>query len=315
MDEAFAVGTLEPSVGLRRALTARVGDDYATQITDLPAAVLGSILAHLVDPVDVVSALCTCRLFWFLVRTTPFRLRLRPRHFDETPAAICDEAPTKSGRVTPQTAVSWTRAAFGAIRIHMCATRELDLAGCFIVDDDVAEILSSLRCLERLILDNCQKLTGAVADVLAASVQSGPISLSLQRCFGLGSSSIGNLLVASAADGSRLRSVLLSHIDSLEIPRTDLSAVRIGVYDCERDVTRDDSDLANSFGSITSGPGLRILALNNCAGLTASDLTSVVISILFLPLDTPAAITSITLSQTGSTIPSPCKMTWLGQLL
>lgn len=63
-----------------------------------------------------------------------------------------------SGRVTPQTAVSWTRAALGAIRIHMCATRELDLAGCFIVDDDVAEILSSLRCLERLILDNCQKL-------------------------------------------------------------------------------------------------------------------------------------------------------------
>lgn len=95
MDEAFAVGTLEPSVGLRRALTARDGDDYATQITDLPAAVLGSILAHLVDPVDVVSALCTCRLFWFLVRTAPFRLRLRPRHFDETPAAICDEAPTK----------------------------------------------------------------------------------------------------------------------------------------------------------------------------------------------------------------------------
>lgn len=133
--------------------------------------------------------------------------------------------------------------------------------------------------------------TGAVSDVLAASVQSGPISLSLQRCFGLGSSSIGSLLVASAADGSRLRSVLFSHIDSLEIPRTDLSAVRIGANNCERDVTRDDSDLANSLGSISSGPGLRILALNNCAGLTASDLTSMVISILFLLLDTPAAIT------------------------
>jgi len=63
-----------------------------------------------------------------------------------------------SGRVTPKTAGSWTRAALGAIQIHMCATRELDLAGCFIVDDDVAAILSNLRCLERLILDNCQKL-------------------------------------------------------------------------------------------------------------------------------------------------------------
>lgn len=63
-----------------------------------------------------------------------------------------------SGRVTPQTAGSWTRDALGAIRIHMCATQELDLSGCFIGDDDVTAILSNLRYLERLILDNCQKL-------------------------------------------------------------------------------------------------------------------------------------------------------------
>lgn len=122
--------------------------------------------------------------------------------------------------------------------------------------------------------------TGAVADVLAASVKFGPISLSLQRCFGLGSST-WNLLVASAADGSRLRSILLSHIDSLDIPRGDPSVPHTGVYKCERDVTRDDSNLAKSLGSISSGSGLRILALNNCAGLAASDLISVVMSILF----------------------------------
>lgn len=124
--------------------------------------------------------------------------------------------------------------------------------------------------------------TGAVADVLATSVKSGPISLSLQRCFGLGSSSTANLLVASTVDGSRLRSILLSHIDNLEFPQDDSSALHTGVYECESDVTRDDGDLARSLGSISSGSGLRILALNNCAGLTASNLTSVVLSIFFL---------------------------------
>jgi len=71
---------------------------------------------------------------------------------------ISSDSQLCSGRVTPQTAGSWTREALGAIRIHMCATEELDLAGCFIGDDDVAAILSNLPCLERLILDNCQKL-------------------------------------------------------------------------------------------------------------------------------------------------------------
>lgn len=120
--------------------------------------------------------------------------------------------------------------------------------------------------------------TGAVADVLSASIKSGPISLSLQRCFGLGSSSTGNLLVASAADGSRLRSILLSHIDSLDIPRDDLPVLHTRANECERDMTRDDSDLAKSLGSTSTGWGLRILALNNCPGLAAYDLTCVVMS-------------------------------------
>jgi len=126
--------------------------------------------------------------------------------------------------------------------------------------------------------------TGTVADVLATSVKSGPISLSLQRCFGLGSSSTANLLVASTADGSRLRSILLSHIDNLEFPQDDSSILHTGVYECESDASRDDGDLARSLGSISCGSGLRILALNNCAGLTASNLSSVVLSILFLLL-------------------------------
>ncbi len=40
----------------------------------------------------------------------------------------------------------------------MPATQELDLAGCPVVDDDVAAVLTDLRSLERLVLDGCQKL-------------------------------------------------------------------------------------------------------------------------------------------------------------
>lgn len=277
MDDAAgsSVGALESSAGLRRASITKNDGKQGTHFTDVPTVVLGSILSHLEDPVDVMSTLSTCRLCWSLGRTEPFRLRLRPRQFDETPAANCEDALQNSGRVTPQTAGSWTRAALGAIRKHMCATRELHLAGLSIVDDDVAAILTNLRCLDRLILDNCQKLTSAVADVLAASVKSGPLSISLQRCFGLNSTSTGNLLVASAADGSRLRTILLSHLDSLDIPRDDVSVSHPQDNDSDRELTRSDSDLAKCLGSISSGSGLRILALNNCAGPSVADFTAV----------------------------------------
>jgi ankyrin repeat protein len=315
MDEPAesSVGALVPSAGLRRALMARDDEEQGTHVTDLPAVVLGSVLAHLEDPVDVMSALCTCRLFWFLVRTAPFRLCLRHRQFDETPAANGEDAPPTSVRVPPQTAGSWTRAALGSIRTHMCATRELDLAGCFILDEDVAAILANLRCLERLILDNCQKLTSAVADVLAASVKSGSSSVSLQRCFGLGASSIGNLLVASAADGSRMRSMLLSHLDSLEIPQNDPDA-HTRNYECEGELTRGDGDIAKSLGSMSIGSGLRILALNNCARLAISDFISVAVlcpclELLFLGGSVQAlgssrgeAVSQDTISSTASTL-------------
>ncbi|KAG0589865.1 hypothetical protein KC19_1G054500 [Ceratodon purpureus] len=276
MDEPAesAVGALEPTAGL---MMVRDGEEEGTHVTDLPAVVLGSILAHLGDPVDVMSALCTCRLFWSAKCTAPFRLRLQHRQFDETLAAYGEDGELTSGRVTPQTAGSWTRAVLASVRTHMCATRELDLSGCFIVDDDVMVVLTSLRSLERLILDNCQKLTSAVADVLAASVKSGPCSVSLQRCFGLRSSSTGNLLVASAANGSRMRGLLLSHVDSLDIPKSDANMQQIGDDEYEGELARGVRDLAKSFGSMSIGSGLRILALNNCARLAISDFIDVAI--------------------------------------
>lgn len=40
----------------------------------------------------------------------------------------------------------------------MCGTRELDLAGCLLADEDVGLLLADLQSLQRLILDGCQKL-------------------------------------------------------------------------------------------------------------------------------------------------------------
>lgn len=94
MDDAAgsSVGSLESSAGLRRASITKNDGKQGTHFTDVPTVVLGSILSHLEDPVDVMSTLSTCRLCWSLGRTEPFRLRLRPRQFDETPAANCEDA-------------------------------------------------------------------------------------------------------------------------------------------------------------------------------------------------------------------------------
>jgi hypothetical protein len=64
----------------------------------------------------------------------------------------------QSCRYGAQTVGAWTRAALSGIRKYMPATQELDLAGCPVVDDDVAAVLTDLRSLERLVLDGCQKL-------------------------------------------------------------------------------------------------------------------------------------------------------------
>lgn len=78
------VGAVEPSTQMMVVLSrGKMAESMITHITDLPAVVLGSVLARLNDPVDVAAALCTCKLFWTLARTAPFQLRLRPRQPEE----------------------------------------------------------------------------------------------------------------------------------------------------------------------------------------------------------------------------------------
>lgn len=107
----------------------------ATRLTDLPESVAALVLARLRDPVDVVSALCSCRLFWALKLSVPFQLCLR-----------LDRA------------VTWRPSIIAWLRRHLVSTRELDLTGCPIVDKDVAQLVADLPCLDCLVLDNCQKL-------------------------------------------------------------------------------------------------------------------------------------------------------------
>lgn len=113
--------------------------------------------------------------------------------------------------------------------------------------------------------------------MLVASIRTGPCSISLQRCFGLGPVSAGNLLVAAGSEGSRLHCMLLSHLDRLDVPRMSLPQDIDQEKGSEKEVARSDSEeLAKCVKSISTGAGLRILALNNCVGLGAPELASVV---------------------------------------
>jgi hypothetical protein len=114
--------------------------------------------------------------------------------------------------------------------------------------------------------------TSSVADTLAVSVRSGPQTVSLQRCFGIGPTAAGNLLAAAAVNGSRLQCILFSHLDRLDIPR-DTSLIETEGNDTEAGKGLHPHMLNLS---ISAGVGLRILALNNCASLGPFDLVAVV---------------------------------------
>lgn len=220
-------------------------------LTDLPQEVLTCIMGLVNDVVDLGFLVCTCRQFRDLARVVPFAVKGRPKH-----------AP--SSRV-------WTRAVLKSVRSHMPSTRVLDMAGTWVVDDDVAALLADLKNLDSLILDGCQKLTSSVADTLAVSVRSGPQTVSLQRCFGIGATAAGNLLAATAVNGSRLQCILFSHLDRLDIPR-DTSLIEIEGNNTETSKVPHPDNLNLS---ISAGAGLRILALNNCASLGPFELVAV----------------------------------------
>lgn len=117
--------------------------------------------------------------------------------------------------------------------------------------------------------------TSSVADALAMSVRSGPRVLSLQRCFGLGPAAAGNLLVAAgAADGFRLKTLLLSHLDRLDLPR-DPPALETLEDGAEKE-TLENVELVKSIVSRVPGTGLRILALHNCGNLGPFELAAIV---------------------------------------
>ena len=115
--------------------------------------------------------------------------------------------------------------------------------------------------------------TSVVADALAVSVRSGPQALSLERCFGLGAAAAGNLLAASAAEGSQLRCVLLSHLDRLDLPRGS-PLLETEEWNLAEDA--NSVDLLLDPERYGTGSGIRILALHNCGNLGPHELAAVV---------------------------------------
>ncbi|GJP48705.1 hypothetical protein CLOM_g7985 [Closterium sp. NIES-68] len=91
----------------------------------------------------------------------------------------------------------------------------LSLASSAVSDADVAACVSSLARMQVLVLDNCRKLTDAVASPLASSPSLSTISL--HRCFGLTPRTVFLLLEASRKEGSLLTALLFSHVDRLSV--------------------------------------------------------------------------------------------------
>eukprot|EP01018_Ginkgo_biloba_P027961 Gb_07417 [translate_table: standard] len=251
MDKPGACQEREMNNGIRTVDTSEEVLESAN-LNDLPLEVLSSVMSRVNDVMDLGSLLCTCHQFRFLARVVPFNIKL------------CHSKYLPSSRV-------WTRAVLKSIRSHMPSTRVLDLSATWIADDDVAAVLADLKCLECLILDGCQKLTSFVADALAVSVRSGPRTLSLQRCFGIGPAAAGNLLAAAAVNGSRLQCILFSHLDRLDIPRDTPLLNMEGK--CKE--ATEGPDLHKLNMSFFAGAGLHILALNNCASLGLFELLAV----------------------------------------
>lgn len=77
------VGPLELPEELLQALAGRTQEEGLTNIADLPAVVVGTILSRLTNPFDVAAAFNASRIFWAVRQTVPFRLKLRPSRYDD----------------------------------------------------------------------------------------------------------------------------------------------------------------------------------------------------------------------------------------
>ena len=139
-----------------------LGMGTGTVLTDLPAALIGTILSHLSDPRDIICAYCTSRYVNSCLPTAPLRLKVRL----QSPELITVRQHTGSHGGISETCAepsdfsfsSYTSQAVGSICRLMPSTEELDLATCLVRDDDVAALLESLSRLDTLVLDSCQKL-------------------------------------------------------------------------------------------------------------------------------------------------------------
>ncbi|KAL3697793.1 hypothetical protein R1sor_011869 [Riccia sorocarpa] len=249
MDKITSVEPLELPIEFHGAF------EESANITDLPGVLVSAILTRMSNPIDVAHAFVASRVFWSVAKTSPFRLQLRPKRSDEA-----------------HTREIWTRSAVAGIRRTMSSTQELDLSGCPLLDSDIAPLLVDLSSLERLILDDCQKLTAASsANPLTKAVRSGLHSLSLQRCFRFRDPAAGELFASTTAVGSRLETLLLQEFDKINLPH-DFPIPESLEAGQGKMSSASMEQLVKNVVSKVPGSSLRILALQKCYNLQVSEL-------------------------------------------
>eukprot|EP00898_Chlorokybus_atmophyticus_P006621 jgi/Chlat1/6960/Chrsp52S00520 len=227
------------------------GGNHA-ELLNLPVVLLSHILSFLHDPDDIAAAVRSCSTLLAAASTTSFELRIIPG------SGISRQISEAGRQVGVSTEVVPLQDQLRFVSKHLHGVLSLDLTGTMVRDDEVVGTVSSLPHLQQLILDSCQKLTHGVVEFLARFSQSGkgPAAISMQRCLRLSAAAALELLRSCQNARSRLKTVLLSHLDPV-----DTSLWQQPLY------------LAPSPGCAvpTAGSTLRVLALHNCMNLLTAD--------------------------------------------
>ncbi|CAI7781370.1 unnamed protein product [Closterium sp. NIES-53] len=198
-------------------------------LCDLPGPIVAHILSRsLCDPRDVVAVRSACRGLRDAVASAPLRLsllqmdRVSASQKDGVNGGVPQSANASSAATSAEPLASfplhsstWCSQAVRGIAHVAPLLHTLSLATSAVSDADVAVCVSLLTRMQVLVLDNCRKLTDALAPHLASSPSLTTISL--HRCFGLTPRTVSLLLEASRKPGSVLTTLAFSHVDRLSV--------------------------------------------------------------------------------------------------
>lgn len=242
--------------------------DSAFELFDLPPEVVSQVLSFVSSP----SELFKCGV---LARVMPEYLRGASPALDFSTSLTASSARVDECK---QSAITSTLK-------YLPGTRALLLASLPMEEAEVEQLLAGLPRLRLLDLSGCRKLPATLPAILQRVAQrtARPVrlhALNLQRCFQLNRSSLTQLLKATTDGTADIDCLALSHLDlgawpwdaaSGHLPApTDMQDVLTGLFGHRQQ--QQQCGWADRSHGIVAQSSLQLLALNNCARLSAAGL-------------------------------------------